>query len=78
MPTLTIRNVPQHLIKSLKELASRNGRTLEQEAREILENHFGEQPSVLDQIEASWSEQSRRPTADEMETWIGVTPRRSP
>jgi plasmid stability protein len=53
MPTLTIRNVPQHFIRFLKELASRNGRTVGQEAREILENHFGEQPSVLDKIEAS-------------------------
>jgi plasmid stability protein len=31
MPTLTVRNVPQRTVKSLKTLARRNGHSMEQE-----------------------------------------------
>jgi plasmid stability protein len=72
MPTLTIRNVSQDIVKSLKSLAQQNGKSMEQEVREILEEYVGERSSVLDQIETSWKEQSRHPTADEIEAWIGA------
>jgi len=45
---------------------------MEQEVREMLEIHVSERRSVMEQIESSWSRQSRRPTADEIETWIGA------
>ena len=35
--TLTIRNVPMRVVKSLKTLARRRGRSMEQEVREMLE-----------------------------------------
>ena len=72
MPTLTIRNVPTCVVKSLKTLARRRRRSMEQEVREILEAHAAERESVLAQIEAGWARQTRRPTAAEVEAWIGA------
>jgi plasmid stability protein len=72
MPTLTIRNVPAAVVKSLKALARRRHRSMEQEVRELIEIHVSERRSVLDQIEAAWSRQTRRPTADEVDAWIAA------
>jgi len=72
MPTLTIRDVPATVVKSLKALARRRHRSMEQEVRELLETHVSERRSVLHQIEAAWSRQTRRPTADEVNAWIAA------
>jgi plasmid stability protein len=72
MPTLTIRNVPARVVRSLKALARRRRRSMEQEVRELLEAHVAERGSVLEQIEAAWARQGRRPTAAEVDAWIGV------
>jgi plasmid stability protein len=72
MPTLTIRNVPSSVVKSLKALARRRRRSMEQEVRELLEVHVAERGSVLDQIESSWARQTRRPTASEIDDWISA------
>jgi len=69
MASLTIRNVPPRTVKSLKSLARRNRRSMEQEVRELLEESVGDRLSVLKQLETAWEEQSRRPTATEVETW---------
>ena len=72
MPTLTIRNVPPQTGKSLKALARRRHRSMEQEVRELLESHVVERRSVLEQIEAGWARQARRPTAAEIDAWISA------
>ena len=72
MATLTIRNVPDKVTKSLKTLARKNHRSMEQEVRELISEHVGERLSVLDQIEAAWVKQTRRPTAAEVERWIST------
>jgi plasmid stability protein len=72
MPTLTIRNVPAKVVRSLKALARRRSRSMEQEIRELLEAHVAERQSVLEQIEAGWSRQARRPTTSEVDAWIGA------
>jgi plasmid stability protein len=72
MPTLTIRNVPIRVVRSLKALARRRRRSMEQEVRELLEAHVAERRSVLEQIEAGWARQARRPTAAEVDSWIGA------
>ncbi|MGQ0735748.1 MAG: FitA-like ribbon-helix-helix domain-containing protein [Acidobacteriota bacterium] len=72
MPTLTVRNVPAKVVQSLKALARRHSRSMEQEVRELLEGYVAERRAVLDQIEAGWSKQTRRPTAAEIDTWMGV------
>jgi plasmid stability protein len=70
MPTLTIRNVPARVVQSLKALARRHNRSMEQEVRELLEGHVAERRAVLDQIEAGWTRQARRPTAKEVDSWL--------
>jgi len=72
MATLTIRNVPDKVTKSLKTLARKNHRSMEQEVRELISEYVGERRSVLDQIEAAWVKQTRRPTAAEVEGWIAT------
>jgi plasmid stability protein len=71
MPTLTIRSVPPTVVKALKALARKRHRSMEQEVRDLLEAHVAERRSVLEQIEASWARQERRPAASEIDKWIG-------
>ena len=72
MPTLTIRNVPTKVVRSLKALARRRRRSMEQEVRELLEAHVAERRSILSQIESAWARQSRRPSPSEVDAWIGA------
>ena len=72
MPTLTIRNVPAKVVNSLKSLAKRHNRSMEQVVRNVLEDYVAERRSVLTQIEASWAKQARRPSAREVDAWIAV------
>ncbi len=72
MPTLTIRNVPAPIVNSLKALARRHRRSMEQEVRELLEGHVAERRSVLAQIEGAWAKQTRRPSAREVDAWIAA------
>jgi plasmid stability protein len=72
MATLTVRNVPTKVVKSLKTLARRNQRSMEQEVRAVLEQHVGDRLALLDEIEQSWTRQVRRPKPREIEAWIGV------
>jgi hypothetical protein len=43
---------------------------MEQEVREVIEEHVAEREAILEQIEASWDEQRRRPTAVEVDRWL--------
>ena len=70
--TLTIRNVPQRVVRNLKAIAKRRHRSMEQEVRDLLEEYVGERSAVLRQIEGSWESQSRRPSATEVEKWISA------
>jgi len=72
MPTITVRNVPPKVVQSLKALAKRHNRSMEQEVRELLEGYVAERRAVLDQIEAGWQAQRRRPTASEVDAWMAV------
>jgi plasmid stability protein len=72
MATLTIRNVPARVVRGLKALAKRRNTSMEQEVRELLEDYVKERSSVLKQIESTWEKQKRRPTAEEIDSWIGA------
>lgn len=72
MATLTIRNVPSSVVRSLKTLARRNQRSMEHEVRAVLAQHVGERRALIDEIEQSWARQARRATAEEVDTWIRV------
>ncbi len=72
MATLTIRNVPPKVVKSLKALARRSRRSMEQEVRTVLEEHVGGRAALLEQIERAWTRQTRRPKATEIDEWLRV------
>jgi plasmid stability protein len=72
MSTITVRKVPPRVVQSLKALAKRHNRSMEQEVRELLEGYVAERRAVLDQIEAGWQVQTRRPTAAEIDTSMAV------
>jgi plasmid stability protein len=72
MPTITVRNVPAKVVQSLKALARRHNRSMEQEVRELIEGYVAERRAVLDQIQAGWERQARRPTATEIDAWMAV------
>lgn len=72
MPTLTIRNVPAGTVDMLKAIARRQGRSMEQEVRDLLDAYTAERQSVLSQIEESWAAQTRRPTAEEVDRWMRI------
>ena len=72
MPTITVRRVPAKVIQSLKALARRHNRSMEQEVRGLLDGYVAERQAVLEQIEAGWQKQTRRPTATEIDAWMGV------
>lgn len=68
--TLTIRNVPLRVVRTLKSIAKRRHRSMEQEVRDLLEEYAGERAAAIRQIEGAWEEQSRRPSAAEIDKWI--------
>lgn len=72
MPTITVRNVPPKVVQSLKALAKRHNRSMEQEVRDLLEGYVVERRAILDRIEAGWQLQTRRPTAAEVDAWMAV------
>lgn len=72
MPTITVRNVSARVVQSLKALAKRHNRSMEQEVRDLLEGYVAERRAVLDQIEAGWTKQARRPSGAEVDSWMAV------
>jgi plasmid stability protein len=73
MATLTIRNLPPKVVDSLKELARRHGKSMEQEVREVLEAHAAnDRTAVLEEIRQSWRRQTRPTTPEEIEEWINT------
>ena len=70
MATLTIRNVPPKVVKTLKALARENRRSMEQEVRALLDEYAGDRLALLEQIEAGWVRQTRRPSPREVDGWI--------
>jgi len=63
MATLTIRKVRPAVVKTLKARAKKNGKSMEQEVREILEQSTIDRRKVLDEIEESWARQTLPTTA---------------
>jgi plasmid stability protein len=70
MATVTVRQVPARVIAALKALARENDRSMEQEIRLLLAEYIGERETVLQEIEAGWKRQKRRPSAREIDSWI--------
>jgi len=54
MAAITIRNLPAGVVMRLKEAARRNGRSMEQEVRELLKTRYAERSEVISRIMDRW------------------------
>ena len=72
MATLTIRNVPESTLRRLKALARRQNASMEQFVRALLEEQTIDRAAVIGLIEASAKAQNRKPSAVEIDDWIGI------
>lgn len=68
MGTLTIRGVPEDVIKEVKTSAELHQHSMEQEIRELLQRRYGPRSEVLRRIHERW-EQMPCTDAKEIEDW---------
>ena len=73
MPTITVRNVPDAVAAALRELARRNGCSMEQEVRNLLAEVAVDRAAACDLIEAAWQRQDRPTNTEEMEEWLSAS-----
>jgi len=71
MATITVRNLPPETVESLKALAASNGRSMEQEVREMLTYRFMPRERLLDEIVAKRPD-VQPPSAHEVMEWIAL------
>ncbi len=55
MASVTIRNIPPEVLLEMKAAASRNGRSLEGELRDLLQRRYRSRKEVLGSIRKRWS-----------------------
>jgi plasmid stability protein len=70
MPTIVIRGLPAALVAGLKRLARHHHRSMEQEARVILQERVTDRLAVLAQVERAWSAQIRSPSSGDVDAWL--------
>ncbi len=70
--SLVIRNVPVRVVRNLKAL--QNGRVSRWSSKFAISWRSTpvDRSSVLEQIEASWNKQARRPSAGEIDHWLAT------
>ena len=69
MASITIRNLSSEIVENLKALATNNGRSMEQEAREILTCRLMPRDRLLNEIQSKWSN-FPPPSAQDVNGWI--------
>jgi hypothetical protein len=69
MATRTVRNVQAKPVSD-RPLAIENGRLVAQGGRALVGAALRDRSALLDEIEAAVARQERRPTAEEIESWI--------
>jgi phosphopantothenoylcysteine decarboxylase/phosphopantothenate--cysteine ligase len=70
MATLTIRNLPDEVAEALRELAARNGRSMEEQVRRILAEQVMDRRSGLERLDEMLARQPRPTTPDEIDAAI--------
>jgi plasmid stability protein len=60
------------VVEGLKAMATRRHQSMEQEVRDLLEEAVSDRQSLVAQLEAAWSRQSRLPGKAEVDAWIGL------
>jgi antitoxin FitA len=65
---ITIRNLPDTLVKRIKNTAKKHSVSMEQELRELLKSMFMEKNDVLDLIRKRW-DNTPAPSASDVKKW---------
>ena len=68
MGTLTIRSLPEEVIRGIKTSAKLHHRSMEQEVRELLQRRFGPRSETLQRIRDRWKELPAT-GVEEVEQW---------
>jgi len=69
MASITIRNLPEDMIKRLKSAAKRSGRSMEQEIRVLLEQRYRKKDVILERMRERWN-RLPAPSAKEVKKWL--------
>jgi len=64
MPTLTIPDIPEEVLARLSSSASHNGRSIEEEVRELISRRFATREEALRRVRSRWD--TIPPTPPEM------------
>ena len=70
MATITVRNIPDEVIKMIKNRARRNRRSMEQEVRSILSGVVHDRERAMKRIESLWRRQNRPIPREEIDAWL--------
>lgn len=54
MPTLTIPDIPEEVLARLSSAASHNGRSAEEEVRELISRRFATRGEALKRVRSRW------------------------
>ncbi len=68
MANLTIRSVPEAVVARVKTAAQRNGRSMEQELRHLLETTYADKESTLTRMRALWP-RTTEVTPEDVREW---------
>lgn len=77
MASLIVDDLTPETLESLEARARQSGRTVQAEARWILESSMGGRRRVLDSIERDVARQSRPTTAAEVDEWLRASRERT-
>jgi len=70
MGSITVRNIPDSIIKSLKEIAKYRGTSMEQEARNILAYYVMDKADIITIIENSWDDILKPVKKENLDKWL--------
>ena len=68
MATLTIRNLPDEVVVRLKNVAARNGNSMEQEVRLLLVGRYGDKEDIIERARKRWA-RLPAPDAADVRNW---------
>ena len=71
MATITIRNLPDDVVARIKIKAKNNGKSMEQELRDLLVRNYKTREDILKRIEERWAKLPKA-TKEEIDSWQDV------
>ncbi len=71
MATITIRNIPKDVVERIKIKAKNNGHSMEQEVRELINQHYVNREEILKRIEERWAKLPKA-SKEELDSWRNI------